>query len=152
MIGYTKLFQTLVTSSVWSEDDKTRIVWITMLALANRDGIVESSLPGLSTVSRVPLKDCQAAIKRLMAPDEYSRTLEHEGRRIKAVQGGWFILNHSVYRDKMNLEERREYNRQKVAEYRARLRVRGTVEYHLKKPSGREVKTTLDTGVMPDEQ
>lgn len=152
MNGYTKLFQTLVTSSIWSEEDKTRIVWITMLSLVNRDGIVEASLPGLAAVSRVSLEDCDKAIKLLAEPDKYSRSTEHEGRRIEQVEGGWVILNHAKYRNKMNLDERREYNRKKVAEYRAKIKRQGVVVYQLEKPTDSQVSTAIATGVMPEAQ
>ncbi len=33
-MAYTKLFHSIVTSTIWRETDPTRIVWITMLALA----------------------------------------------------------------------------------------------------------------------
>ena len=42
--GFTKLFNTIVTSTIWQEDDKTRIVWITMLAIADASGIVGASI------------------------------------------------------------------------------------------------------------
>lgn len=118
--GFTKLFNTIVTSTIWQEDDKTRIVWITMLAIADPDGRVNASIPGLAQVSNVSLDDCKKAIKNLMSPDPYSRTKDYEGRRISEVDGGWDILNYVKYRRMMNEEERREYKRIKQAEYRKR--------------------------------
>ena len=149
MTGYTKLFQTLVTSSIWSEEDKTRIVWITMLSLVNKDGMVEASLPGLAAVSRVSLEDCQKAIDKLLAPDTYSRSTEHEGRRIERVEGGWTILNHAKYRNKMNSDERREYNRKKVAEHRAKLKEKGALVYATQKPTRAAAAAAIETGIMP---
>ncbi len=118
--GYVKLFSTLVTSSIWSEDDKTRLVWITMLALSNRDGVVEAALPGLARAANVTVKDCEAAIKRLMEKDPYSRSKEFDGRRIEPCDGGWLILNHGKYAEMLSLESRREYFRIKQKEYRRR--------------------------------
>lgn len=122
MNGYTKLFQSLLTSSIWSEDDKTRIVWITMLALASRDGIVEASMAGLATLSRVDIDDCRKAVLKLESPDLDSRTSDNEGRRVQKIEGGWKILNHAKYREKMSLENRREYHRLKQQEYRQRVK------------------------------
>jgi len=48
MSRYTPLFDSLVMSSIWDEDNETRILWITMLALANSEGIIEGSLTGLA--------------------------------------------------------------------------------------------------------
>jgi hypothetical protein len=111
MSGYTKLFQSIVTSSIWSEDDRTRIIWITMLALANQHGEVEASVPGLAKLASVPVEDVEAALRRLAAPDPYSRTKEFEGRRIEAIDGGWRVLNHAKYRAKASAEDRREQDR-----------------------------------------
>lgn len=118
--GFTKLFNTIVTSTIWQEDDKTRIVWITMLAIADADGRVSASIPGLAQVSNVSLEACEKALKNLLSPDTYSRTKDHQGRRIAEVDGGWDILNYVKYRRMMNEEERREYKRIKQAEYRKR--------------------------------
>lgn len=118
MPGYTKLFNSILASTIWREDDKTRIVWITLLALSDKNGVAEGSLPGLADLARVSIDDCKSAIVKLMSPDEYSRTADHEGRRIKQVEGGWAILNHAKYRSKMSSDERREYNRIKQREFR----------------------------------
>lgn len=122
MSGFTKLFSSIVTSSVWSEDMPTRIVWVTMLALANRDGVVEAALPGLANAARVSLKECEAALRKFTLPDPYSRTSANQGRRIERVEGGWRLLNYGFYRKKLSAEERREYQRIKQAEYRAKSR------------------------------
>ena len=46
MAGFTKLFNTIVSSTIWREDSDTRVVWVTMLAMADRDGHVEASNSG----------------------------------------------------------------------------------------------------------
>ena len=120
MSGFTKLFSTIVTSSIWSEDDKTRIVWITMLALANREGIVEAAVPGLANAARVSVEDCEAALKRFSEPDKYSRSKVNDGRRIETIDGGWKLLNHGTYREKLSRIDRGEYQRIKQASYRKR--------------------------------
>jgi hypothetical protein len=111
MTGYTKLFGSIVTSTIWREDDKTRIVWITLLALSDRDGVVEGSVPGLAHVAGVTIEDCERALINLQKPDRYSRSPEYEGRRVDAVDGGWRILNYGKYRSRMSLEDIRERNR-----------------------------------------
>lgn len=120
MAGYTKLFNTILASTIWREDDRTRIVWITMLAAADRDGVVEASVPGLADFARVPVEDCRRALEALSRPDPDSRSKEYSGRRIEPVEGGWRLLNHAKYRAKMNSDDRREYLRKKQAEYRKR--------------------------------
>lgn len=118
--GYTKLFSSILASTIWREPNHVRLVWITLLAMADKDGVCEASVPGLADLARVPITDCEDALRTLAAPDAYSRTSDHDGRRIEPVDGGWLLLNHSKYREKMNAEERREYLRLKKAESRAR--------------------------------
>lgn len=118
MSGYTKLFNSILASTIWRADNNTRIVWITMLAMADKYGIVEGSVPGLADFARVPVEACRMALNELQQPDEDSRSKEQEGRRIEAVEGGWRLINHPKYRAKMNADERREYLRIKQREYR----------------------------------
>lgn len=99
-MGFTKLFSSIITSTVWMEDSPTRIVWVGLLALANGEGIVEGSIPGLANVCRVSVEECQRAIDVFLAPDAYSRNPDHDGRRIEPVPGGWRILNYRNYRSK----------------------------------------------------
>lgn len=121
-MAFTKLFAEILDSTIWRETNETRLVWITMLAMADKHGDVMASVPGLADRSRVTLKECEEALKSLLSPDPYSRTTDYEGRRIEVVDGGWHLLNHAKYRRKMNEEERREYNRVKQAERRKRLK------------------------------
>lgn len=120
MNGYTKLFGSIIASTIWSEDDRTRIVWITMLAMADQHGEVQASVPGLAKMASVPLEATEAALAKLSAPDAYSRTKDFDGRRIQAIDGGWLILNHAKYRAKSDVDDRREQARERAARYRAR--------------------------------
>ena len=126
MSGYTKLFGSIVASTIWREPHTVRIVWITMLAVKNKDGVVEASLPGLADLSRVTIDECKSALECLMSPDEYSRTRDFDGRRIEPCNGGWFVLNHEKYRNLMSADERKEYMRIKQQESRARRQTSST--------------------------
>ncbi len=106
-MSYTKLSHSILTSTLWMEDAHTRLVWVTMLAMKDRHGEVMGSIPGLANVARVPVEACRAAIAKFLAPDPDSRTTDHEGRRIEAIQGGWLVLNHAAYRDMDSDEDRR---------------------------------------------
>ena len=123
-MGYTKLFSSIVASTIWREDDKTRIVWITMLALKNERHLVEASLPGLADMARVSITECEKAVKKLESKDGYSRNQDHGGRRIERVQGGWKILNGEYYRSMMSLDDRREYQRNYHREYRKLIKTK----------------------------
>ena len=120
MAGYTKLFSSIVASTIWRADDKTRIVWVTMLAMSDRWGVVEASVPGLADLARVSVEECRAAILALQEPDPDSRSHEQEGRRLETVDGGWRLINHSKYRDKLSVDEQREYHKLYQRQYRKR--------------------------------
>lgn len=109
---FTKLFSSITESTVWCEPAHTRLVWITMLAMADRRGRVWASVPGLANRARVPLEDTEKALATFLAPDKYSRTPDHEGRRIEPIDGGWQLLNHAKYREMRDDEVRREYQRE----------------------------------------
>ena len=116
---FVKLFSSITESTIWDEDAPTKIVWITMLAMSDRHGLVWSSAPGLANRARVTLPEVKRALGLFLAPDPESRTQEHEGRRIEIVDGGWRLLNHGKYRQIRNEEERRLYKTIKQREYRA---------------------------------
>ena len=144
MSGYTKLFNSILASTVWREPMETRIVWITLLAMADKDGIAEGSIPGLADFARIPVEATREALLRLSSPDPDSRSLEHEGRRIEAVDGGWFLLNHAKYRAKMGADERREYNRLKQAQHRERQQMSLTVNHNNRCQDNTEAKADTE--------
>jgi hypothetical protein len=118
MAGFTKLFNSILYSTIWQEPNETRLLWITMLAMSDSNGEVQASIPGLAKLAGISIQDCEASLEVLSGPDPYSRTPDHEGRRISAIRGGWRLLNHGHYRQLLSAEERREYNRKKQAEWR----------------------------------
>lgn len=120
--SYAKLFSSIVTSSMWSEDSDTRVVWVTMLALKDQYGEITASVPGLSRLANVSLDACRKALDTFLKPDPHSRTVDNDGRRIVEIPGGWRVLNHELYRKLMDEDERREYKRTHEASRRAAAR------------------------------
>lgn len=121
-MGYTKLFDKLVRSSIWDENDQTRIVWITLLALADRNGVVIATENYLRMAARVELEELRNALVVLLSPDPKSTSSDHAGRRIQEVEGGWLLLNHGKYRQMMRQEERQEYQRAWQARKRDKMK------------------------------
>lgn len=93
-INYTVLKSSIVNSSIWNEDSDTRVIWITMLALRNKDGEVFASIGGLAHQARVSREKTIEAVNKFLAPDPDSSSKENEGRRIVEIAGGWRLLNH----------------------------------------------------------
>lgn len=102
---FAKLFSTILDSSVWTLDDHTRLVWITLLAMADQYGEVHAAIPGVARRAAVPLEACEAALGKLGGPDPYSRTPDHDGRRLEAIPGGWRLINHGKYQQLMSAEQ-----------------------------------------------
>jgi hypothetical protein len=109
MKPFTKLFSSIISSSIWRESDETRILWITMLAMADRKGEIWASVGGLADMARISVAQCKKALISLSSPDADSRTKTNEGRRIQEIDGGWVVLNYEKYRNLGRNEDRREY-------------------------------------------
>lgn len=103
---YAKLFSSILDSTIWGETDHVRIVWITMLAMADAEGVVNASVPGLAARARVEVPKCQEALKKFQDPDPYSRTPDDDGRRIATVVGGWRLLNYGKHRSRGSYEDK----------------------------------------------
>lgn len=117
---FVKLFSDILSSSIWSADNETRIVWVTLLAMASRDGLVRASSCGIAHQARVPEDRTEAILTALSEPDQRSRTMEHEGRRIERVDGGYLVLNYSKYRDMKDEDHRRKMDADRAKRYRDR--------------------------------
>lgn len=125
MNGYTKLFQDIVTSTIWSENSDCRVLWITMLALKGKNNICGATVPALAKIVGITTEETEQYLEKFQQPDKWSRSQEHEGRRISAVEGGWLILNGEKYQEKMNAEKRKDDVRENVARWRAKHAKKG---------------------------
>lgn len=108
---FTKVFASTLNSSVWEESIHTRMIWVTMMLMTDRDGVVESSIPGLArrSGSGITIEHVEDALAKFLAPDPYSRSENDDGRRIEKVDGGWRLINYQAYREARDAEARREY-------------------------------------------
>lgn len=149
MAGFTKLFGSIISSTIWGAEDHVRLVWITMLALADQYGRVESSVPGLAHQARVSVEHVRSALTILESPDLDSRTPDHEGRRIAKMDGGWRLLNHSKYRGKQDEEAQAQRRAEKQKRYR--LRKKGALPEALRSvtPRGPIAEADTDTSNTP---
>lgn len=125
-LTFTKLFSSITESTIWCEDSETRIVWITMLAMADKYGRVWGSIPGIANRARVSPASAEAAINKFLSPDTYSRSNTYdpnsEGRRLEIIEGGWRLINHAHYRAIRDEEERRAYKADHERVRRAKIR------------------------------
>lgn len=118
---WSPLWSKLVDSSIWSEPDAVRIVFITMLAKKDSDHIVRGTAFNISRWSNKSEAEVLAALKILSEPDK--RRIEpqpFEGRRIEKVEDGWLMLNGEEYRKKVSEEMRKARLRKAQTTYRAK--------------------------------
>jgi len=123
---YAKVFGKILDSSI-AEDWYLRHVFMDLLVLADRDGIVDMTLEAIARRTNAPdIPMLKRAISGLESPDTASRTEEDDGRRIERIDEhrdwGWKIINFERYRKLKTTEELREKNREKVRRYRERKR------------------------------
>ena len=111
MSGFTKLVPEIVASSIWKESSDTRVVWITMIAMKDKDGFVRGDASAISRFANVSAKATAKALEIFQRPDPSSESTVDEGRRVRLVPGGWYIINHSKYRNGDRTEYMREYMR-----------------------------------------
>lgn len=117
-MSYFPLDRDILTSSVWAQGTPEQIkVWLYLLLAANpRNGIVEDADPGIALRCGLSLESTTAALDWLAAPDLYSRTKHHDGRRIERLsKGGFRVLNYVAHRDK-------DYSTPRVRRFRERTK------------------------------
>lgn len=122
MPTYAKVATAMLDSSIWDEDDQTRIVWVTMLLMKDENGLVKAYPKSLAARARVSEAATKVALKKFLSPDPSTPGQPDEGRRIKEVEGGWMILNAAKYRNMGWGDMAKEVDRARKAEQRARSR------------------------------
>jgi hypothetical protein len=121
---YGKIFDSLFGSSIMEEAMHTRLLWLSMIVLADEDGVLDMTAPALARRTNIPIDLVEDGLARLAAPDPTSRTDAEDGRRIVPLDGqpfGWQLVNYAHYRALHSNAERRDYWR----EYRRQRRAEG---------------------------
>jgi len=97
-MGFTKLDENILQSSIMAEKSEIFKVWIALLASCGPDGISRVSSVYLAAACHLPQKTVDNALVVLSSPDERSRSINDEGRRIRRIDGGYFVINYDKYR------------------------------------------------------
>jgi hypothetical protein len=101
--GYTPVFGSVFTGTLCGKWPDTG-VWVCLLALADRHGVIDTTPQYLSAVIGVSVEDLMGCLTRFMEPDPRSRSQENDGRRLVLVDAsrdwGWRIVNHGKYRER----------------------------------------------------
>ncbi len=118
---YSKLAQSIVYSSLWSEDAETCKLWVTVIALKDMDGILRQNITGISRLTGISLEKCIASFSKFESPDPLSTSKMEDGRRLVRLEsGGWRVVTHEIYQELGWSEEKKAQNRERVREFRKR--------------------------------
>lgn len=120
-MGFTKLDENIIRSSIMHEDPYVFKVWICLLAGCKKNGISDFSIPGIASHCFLTIEEVESAIEVLSSPDKYSRSINDEGRRIRRVDGGFEVINYMKYReynysDKTAAERQRRHREKEKTE------------------------------------
>ncbi len=118
---YGKIFASTFTGSMFGRGPVMFSVWAFVLAHTDQTGTVELNPRLVASSLGAELNEVELAIQELCRPDDSSRNPADEGRRL--IQEGQFtyrVVSHAIYQRIRTQDDRREYNRQKQAESRAR--------------------------------
>lgn len=103
MAGYTPLFSSLTTGTLcgrWPDIGLFPII----LSMADKHGIVDVTPAYIANVTGLDPKEVIACMKRFCEPDEYSRSTEEDGARLRLIDPprdwGWQVVNHTKYRER----------------------------------------------------
>lgn len=110
MDRWAPIFNKIVESSIWDEDDSVCKVFVTMLAIKDADHVVRKTLYQIARACRKTEAEVMRCLEVLSSPDR--KRLEpqpHEGRRISKVEDGWLILNGQAYENLMRKVSRQVY-------------------------------------------
>lgn len=157
-MSFVKLDVAILDSSLWVEDPPTRIVFVTLLVMADAQGMVEATAPGIARRANLPLKLVRPALEKLEAPDPDSRTTTDEGRRIARIDGGYVVLNYAKYRAKRDPEIRRAQTREATRRWRDRRVSQGEPAVSQREPrraqaeAEAEAEGETDRGITPQQK
>jgi hypothetical protein len=118
---WAPIWSGIVDSSLWEESGDVVKVFMTLLATKDSDHI--SRLDAYRIGKKCNLDEIVVLdiLKVLASPDKRRKTQQDfEGRRIKAVEDGWLILNGQKYRDMVSKEMLKARNRRSQEAYRKR--------------------------------
>ena len=97
-MGFTKLDEGILQSSIMAEDSDTFKIWVALMAACKGNGVAPVSPVFLSSVCHLSIETVMASLEKLQAPDPMSRSLDDEGRRIRRINRGWKLINYHHYR------------------------------------------------------
>jgi len=118
---YAKIFDSMYEGTLYGHWEAI-VTLQQMLVLCDSAGVIDMTPQAIAARTSIPLEIINKGIEILSAPDPYSRTPGDDGRRIATLDQhrpwGWYIVNHAKYQKLKSAEEKREADRERMAEKR----------------------------------
>lgn len=118
---YAKVFRQIYDSTL-AEDWRSLVTFQQLLVLADSDGVVDMTPSAIHRITNIPKDIIDAGIEKLQQPDPVSRSSTEDGKRIIPIDSdrpwGWRIVNYEYYRNLASREDKREKDRQRIADKR----------------------------------
>lgn len=134
-----EIMDTFFTGTISLETSDTRIVFLGMLSLADRNGEVHAPALGIARWVNLPIETVEASLVRLMSPDTGSTSQAEDGRRILPIgPNEWKLVNYEKYRDIIRREKKRAIDAQRAYE-----------KYHSDKPAAKATPKAEPAAAKP---
>lgn len=122
---YGKLFTSMYDGTL-VEDWRALITFQQLIILCDSDGVIDMTPNAISSRTGIPIDYIKAGIEILEKEDKYSRTNKDDGKRIILIDEhrpwGWRIVNHKYYRDLASKTDKREKDKERIANKRKEKR------------------------------
>lgn len=99
---YFPLDREILTSTIWTQASPEALkVWMYLLIAADpRTGLVRDTIPSIAHRCSLKIEAVEEILDWLQSPDKYSRTEDHDGRRVEVGPDGIQLLTYLQHRDK----------------------------------------------------
>jgi hypothetical protein len=147
---FVKIFNQIFDSSI-ANDYVVRHVFMDLLVLADRDGVVDMTQEAIHRRTGVPMEVILHALSELQKPDHKSRSDEEKGARLVLVDShrdwGWQITNYDHYRELKDVDTLRAYHRDQKRKARAKKKAQKSpaAPKHPKKRTRHVTKTSTES-------
>jgi hypothetical protein len=112
-----RLNSLILNSSLWEKPYYTRIVYMTMLFLKNREGIVAENFEFIKNAANVTEFELTASLDDLKSMNIYNRDMRYCGKLIEETKVGYKMLD--IYGEDDGELDRKEKQRLYMRQWRA---------------------------------
>jgi hypothetical protein len=163
---YGKIFDSIFKSTLVSVGGwLPTYIFMSMITLADKDGIVDFALKALYSHlgfreydSKISFDDFKQAVEYLEQEDEESNSPDENGRRIVPLKEietmdenrGWLVVNYANYSKKASKHDEREATANRVRRYRDRKRNESVTDCNGKKRNDNGKKGHIDIDIDVD--